>query len=195
MAALWHRQGAPPELQPAATVRGRRAGRAGTCVYLWSAATSRVVKLCELGSSAAPDSVSSVSWSGRGSYLAIGTNNNQTQIWDANKSQLCANPPRPAALACIWVALAVVCARQSLQLPAESVTSSCVCLRNPAASDELEWTLGEHGRRAGAGCVPCTATGAASGACPGALTCSAPAAATAPSSTVTSARLRTSSRA
>lgn len=61
---------------------------AGTCVYLWSAATSRVVKLCELGTGAAPDSVCSVAWSGRGSYLAIGTNSNETQIWDANKSQL-----------------------------------------------------------------------------------------------------------
>mmetsp|Transcript_11708 Transcript_11708/g.35139 ORF Transcript_11708/g.35139 Transcript_11708/m.35139 type:complete len:520 (+) Transcript_11708:546-2105(+) len=60
----------------------------GTCVYLWSAATSRVVKLCELGTGAAPDSVCSVAWSGRGSYLAIGTNSNETQIWDANKSQL-----------------------------------------------------------------------------------------------------------
>ncbi len=67
--------------------------RAGTCVYLWSAATSRVVKLCELGGVAGPDSVCSVAWSGRGSYLAVGTNNNETQIWDANKSQLYAPQP------------------------------------------------------------------------------------------------------
>lgn len=61
---------------------------AGTCVYLWSAATSRVHKLCELGSTAAPDSVCSVAWSGRGSFLAVGTARNETQIWDVQKSQL-----------------------------------------------------------------------------------------------------------
>ena len=58
-------------------------------MYLWSAATSRVHKLCELGTAAQPDSVCSVAWSGRGSFLAVGTARNETHIWDVQKSQQC----------------------------------------------------------------------------------------------------------
>lgn len=54
----------------------------GTCVYLWSACTSRVTKLCDLGPG---DSVCSVAWTQRGTYLAVGTNQGEVQIWDANK--------------------------------------------------------------------------------------------------------------
>lgn len=43
----------------------------GSCVYLWSATTSKVTKLYDLGQS---DSVTSVSWSNRGNLLAVGTN-------------------------------------------------------------------------------------------------------------------------
>ena len=42
----------------------------GTCVYLWSACTSKVTKLCDLGPE---DSVTSVSWTQRGTHLAVGT--------------------------------------------------------------------------------------------------------------------------
>ena len=42
----------------------------GNCVYLWSAATSRVTKLCDLGPE---DSVTAVSWTQRGAHLAVGT--------------------------------------------------------------------------------------------------------------------------
>ena len=41
------------------------------CVYLWSASTSRVTKLCDLGPD---DTVTSVSWTQRGAHLAVGTN-------------------------------------------------------------------------------------------------------------------------
>ena len=54
----------------------------GTCVYLWSACTSRVTKLCDLGPG---DSVCSVGGTQRGTYLAAGTNNGEVQIWDATK--------------------------------------------------------------------------------------------------------------
>lgn len=54
----------------------------GTCVYLWSACTSRVTKLCDLGPG---DSVCSVGWTQRGTYLAVGTNNGEVQIWDATR--------------------------------------------------------------------------------------------------------------
>ena len=50
------------------------------CVYLWSACTSRVTKLCDLGPD---DSVTSVAWTQRGSHLAVGTNKGEVQIWDA----------------------------------------------------------------------------------------------------------------
>jgi cell division cycle 20-like protein 1 (cofactor of APC complex) len=50
------------------------------CVYLWSACTSRVTKLCDLGPD---DAVTSVSWTQRGSHLAVGTNKGEVQIWDS----------------------------------------------------------------------------------------------------------------
>lgn len=57
----------------------------GTCVYLWSACTSQVTRLCDL--SCESDSVTSVSWSERGNSVAVGTHKGYVQIWDvaANK--------------------------------------------------------------------------------------------------------------
>lgn len=54
----------------------------GNCVYLWSAATSRVTKLCDLGPE---DSVTAVSWTQRGAHLAVGTNKGEVQIWDSSQ--------------------------------------------------------------------------------------------------------------
>ncbi|XP_078442432.1 B-type cell cycle switch protein ccs52A-like isoform X2 [Wolffia australiana] len=48
----------------------------GNCVYLWNACTSKVVRLCNLGSD---DSVCSVSWAQRGNLLAVGTNLGKVQ--------------------------------------------------------------------------------------------------------------------
>jgi cell division cycle 20-like protein 1 (cofactor of APC complex) len=56
----------------------------GSCVYLWSACTSKVTKLCDLGGSS-QESVSSVAWTQRGTYLAVGVNNGEVQIWDTIK--------------------------------------------------------------------------------------------------------------
>lgn len=53
----------------------------GTCVYLWSACTSQVTKLCDLASDG--DSVTSVSWSERSGLVAVGTHKGLVQIWDA----------------------------------------------------------------------------------------------------------------
>lgn len=47
----------------------------GKAVYIWSACTSRVTKLCEV---TGDDSITSVSWSQRGSHLAVGTNSGDT---------------------------------------------------------------------------------------------------------------------
>jgi len=52
------------------------------CVYLWSACTSRVTKLCDLGSE---DTVTSVSWTNRGTHIAVGTNKGECQIWDSTQ--------------------------------------------------------------------------------------------------------------
>eukprot|EP00873_Tetraselmis_striata_P009134 jgi/Tetstr1/429398/TSEL_019310.t1 len=55
----------------------------GSSVYLWSACTSKVTKLCDLGSN---DEVCSVAWTQRGTYLAIGTfRDAEVQIWDVAK--------------------------------------------------------------------------------------------------------------
>jgi cell division cycle 20-like protein 1 (cofactor of APC complex) len=56
----------------------------GSCVYLWSACTSKVTKLCDLGVSN-QDSVTSVAWTQRGTHLAVGVNNGEVQIWDTVK--------------------------------------------------------------------------------------------------------------
>ncbi|KAG1711405.1 hypothetical protein DVH05_008658 [Phytophthora capsici] len=52
-----------------------------SCVYLWSACTSKVSMLCDLGPN---DSVTSVSWSQRGTHLSVGTNSGEVQIWDVS---------------------------------------------------------------------------------------------------------------
>jgi cell division cycle 20-like protein 1 (cofactor of APC complex) len=56
----------------------------GTCVYLWSACTSSVTKLCDLGED---DSVTSVAWTQRGTHLAVGTNTGEIQMWDVGRCQ------------------------------------------------------------------------------------------------------------
>ncbi|XP_067218366.1 fizzy-related protein homolog isoform X2 [Chanodichthys erythropterus] len=53
----------------------------GACVYLWSACTSQVTRLCDL--SVDGDSVTSVCWNERGSLVAVGTHKGFVQIWDA----------------------------------------------------------------------------------------------------------------
>ena len=54
-------------------------------IYLWSATTSRVTKLTDLGPE---NSVASLSWAKRGNHIGIGTNDGIVQIWDVNKSKL-----------------------------------------------------------------------------------------------------------
>ncbi|CAH0515441.1 unnamed protein product [Peronospora belbahrii] len=56
-----------------------------SCVYLWSACTSKVTMLCDLGPS---DSVTSVSWSQRGTHLAVGTNSGNLQVWDVSAAKI-----------------------------------------------------------------------------------------------------------
>lgn len=54
-----------------------------SCVYLWNAQNSKVVKLCDLG----PEChVTSVAWIQRGTHVAIGNSKGLIQIWD---TELC----------------------------------------------------------------------------------------------------------
>lgn len=55
----------------------------GDSVYLWDGATQSVDRLCNLESS--KDKVTSLSWIGSGTHLAIGTSKGLVEIWDANK--------------------------------------------------------------------------------------------------------------
>lgn len=61
----------------------------GSCVYLWSACTSKVTKLCDLSTGQdAGNAVTSVSWTQRGTHLAVGTNSGEVQLWDTVKCKL-----------------------------------------------------------------------------------------------------------
>lgn len=51
----------------------------GSCVYLWSAHTSVVTKLCDLKFNGP---VCSVAWSAAGTELAVGTSTGVVQVWD-----------------------------------------------------------------------------------------------------------------
>ncbi|XP_057299769.1 fizzy-related protein homolog [Hydractinia symbiolongicarpus] len=57
----------------------------GSCVYLWSAYTSQVTKLCDLSSE--NDPVTSVAWTERGNHLAVGTHKGFVQIWDVSANK------------------------------------------------------------------------------------------------------------
>lgn len=52
----------------------------GSCVYLWSACTSQVTRLCDL--SADNNAVTSVAWSERGHLVAVGTHHGYVTVWD-----------------------------------------------------------------------------------------------------------------
>ena len=49
---------------------------------------AQVTKLCEFPAGEGGDSVCSVSWSQRGTFLSVGTNNGEVQIWDVAKVKL-----------------------------------------------------------------------------------------------------------
>jgi cell division cycle 20-like protein 1 (cofactor of APC complex) len=67
----------------------------GSCVYLWSACTSKVTKLCDLASS--EDVVTAVSWAQRGTHLAVGTNRGDVQLWDTIKCKKVRSMPGHSA--------------------------------------------------------------------------------------------------
>lgn len=54
-------------------------------VYIWSACTSNVARLCEVPEN---DAITSVCWSQKGNYLSVGTYSGKVQIWDAASGKL-----------------------------------------------------------------------------------------------------------
>lgn len=59
----------------------------GTCVYLWSACTSQVTRLCDLSAEEPREKVTSVSWSERGNYVAVGCESGVVQVWDVTTNK------------------------------------------------------------------------------------------------------------
>lgn len=55
----------------------------GSSVYLWDASSGSVDRLCDVGEN---NKVTSLSWIGSGSHLAIGTNQGMVEIWDAERT-------------------------------------------------------------------------------------------------------------
>jgi len=52
----------------------------GSSVYLWSACTSKVTRLCDLGPD---DSVTSIAWATSGNHISVGSNSGRISIWDS----------------------------------------------------------------------------------------------------------------
>lgn len=59
----------------------------GSSVYLWSACTSKVTKLCDVAEGGGGDSVTSICWATRGTHIAVGTNLGKVQIWDVHRGE------------------------------------------------------------------------------------------------------------
>ncbi|EGR29309.1 hypothetical protein IMG5_158590 [Ichthyophthirius multifiliis] len=56
-----------------------------SCVYLWSAQSSSVTKLCDFGRN---NEVTSVNWSPSSPLISIGTNSGEVEIWDTQKQKM-----------------------------------------------------------------------------------------------------------
>lgn len=54
-------------------------------VYVWSACTSSVSKLCEVDFE---NRVTSVAWSNKGNHVAVGSDEGTTEIWDVNQNKV-----------------------------------------------------------------------------------------------------------
>uniref|UniRef100_A0A673UFJ5 Fizzy and cell division cycle 20 related 1 n=1 Tax=Suricata suricatta TaxID=37032 RepID=A0A673UFJ5_SURSU len=126
----------------------------GTCVYLWSACTSQVTRLCDL--SVEGDSVTSVGWSERGTLVAVGTHKGFVQIWDAaagkKLSTLEGHTARVGALA--WNADQLSSGsrdRMILQRDIRSLSPVQQYTEHLAAVKAIAWSPHQHGLLASGG--------------------------------------------
>ena len=110
----------------------------GACVYLWNASTCNVTKLLDLAAVAGrpPDHITSVSWSQRGSYLAVGTGSGEVQIWDAARTTqvraMAGHRVRSGSLA--WCGSTL----------ASGSRDRCILLRDVRAHDDYTSRLAGH---------------------------------------------------
>lgn len=66
----------------------------GSKVYLWSACTSKVAELCDVGPS---DAVASVAWTQGGGHLAVGSRRGAVGVWDATRRAIVRDAPGHSA--------------------------------------------------------------------------------------------------
>ena len=116
----------------------------GSCVYLWSAATSRVTQLCDL--SPTEDAVTSVAWSEGGRHLAIGSTRGDVQLWDAPSQKLVrtmtGHSARVGALS--WKLSGSQAGSPSSSLLASGSRDRLIHLRDPRADTPYEMRLCGH---------------------------------------------------
>ena len=105
----------------------------GSCVYLWSACTSKVTRLVDYGDAGA---VCSVAWSQRGSYLSIGTDRGDVQVWDAARCKRVRSMPGHKQR--------VGCMAWSHHTLATGSRDKSVLLRDVRAPEPVVGRLGAH---------------------------------------------------
>jgi cell division cycle 20-like protein 1, cofactor of APC complex len=106
----------------------------GSCVYLWSACTSLVTKLCDLDGGHGV--VCSVSWSVSGKELAVGTMNGAVQVWDAAHCVLVRTLPGHA--------MRVGCLAWSSSLLSSGSRDHCIYNRDLRSPDPFVSSLTAH---------------------------------------------------
>ena len=117
----------------------------GSCVYLWSAATSRVTQLCDLSST--EDAVTSVAWSEGGKHLAIGSTRGDVQLWDAPAQKLVRTMPGHSARvgALSWkLSGGSGSGNSSASLLASGSRDRLIHLRDPRSDNPYEMRLMGH---------------------------------------------------
>jgi len=122
----------------------------GNCVYLWSAHTSQVTRLCDL--SQEQDSITSVCWSEKGRSVAVGTNKGLVQVWDVETTrkthQMEGHTARVGALAWNGDQLSSGSRdRQILQRDIKVPTNSATCRKLTGHRQEvcgLKWSPDRH---------------------------------------------------
>jgi WD40 repeat protein len=149
----------------------------GQTVYLWNASTGNIDELCTTPEES--DHITSVSWVQDGNYVAVGTNNSEVQIWDVGgmrqiRSMKGHRARGESSFLSFVSSLRVLAACIHVQVShfephAERTQHTCSSSDTPSSLQSVPW--------------------------PGTHTSSAAAAATAPSSIMTSALLNTSQHA
>ena len=118
----------------------------GNCVYLWSAATSKVTQLCDLTET--EDVVTSVAWSEGGRHLAVGSSRGEVQLWDASNQKLIrvmgGHSARIGALSWKQSSSGGAPTSNSSSLLASGSRDRLIHLRDPRSDSPYEMRLSAH---------------------------------------------------